>query len=122
MYKDAIILVMAGVALFFRELISKCAWAFVLFLGRGEFNDDNDEKTPDKFDLLNPCTDSWCRCYIIRYHPIGVTWGFFREGEYVEKTSNWLDWANFRGNRFSIPRKVDREFRDYLDGKIKVDK
>lgn len=117
MYKDITILVMAGAALFFRELISKCAWSFVLFLGRGEFNPDGDENTPDQFDLLNPCTDSWRRCYITRYHTVGVTWGFFRKDKYVEKTSNWLDWASFRGNRFPIPNGIDQQFRKYLEGK-----
>ena len=104
MCTEVAVLTITGVALFLRELVVKCCWAFVLFLCRGEFNRDDDESTPDEFYLLNPYTDSWTHCYIFWYQPRGVRWGFMvPDMGMVYKTSNWLDWASFRGNRFPVP-------------------
>lgn len=112
------LIVIAGVAVFFKELLAKCCWAFALYLNRGEFSEDGDDRTPDHFLLQNPHIGTFTHCTIRRYSLMGVYWCFLLEGKVVEKKSNWLDWASFRNHRFSAPK--NKEESDCYYGEIEI--
>ncbi len=92
-----------GVALFCQELIKKLLQSILIYMTRGEFNQDNNETTPDEFNLLNPNTGAFTRCYIVQYNLLDVRWGFFVKEGFVYKKSSWLSWASFKDNRFPVP-------------------
>lgn len=107
MLEDYSVLILAGVAMYFKDLIAKFLRSIVVYCCRGEFNDDGNDSTPDRFMLLNPNTGEFKECYIINYKLYGVKWGFFHNSGIVRKTSFWLAWAEFSKNRFPMPMKVD---------------
>ena len=85
---------------------------FMLYLTRGKFNTDNDWKTEDVFDNLNPNTGEIQRRYITKYTIFGVHWGFFNDDGYVKDFSWWPDWSNDRKNRFPVAIKVNTDDKE----------
>lgn len=106
---NAVAILIAGIVFFMKSLVEKALWSMALYLCRGEFNDDNNESTPDPFLHLNVNTGKFLKCYITKYTILGVHWGFFYNGGYVSKFSFWGDWSSDRANRFPIPVKADPE-------------
>lgn len=97
------VLIIGGAVFFFKDLVAKFIWSLILFIYRDDFNHDKDSDTPDKFLHYNSAVDKFSERYILRYAPLGVHWGFFLNGAFVQKFSFWLDWADDRENRFPCP-------------------
>jgi len=107
MSAEMILIVMGGITFFVKGVIEKVLWSVSIYFFRGEFNYDNNEKTPDKFLKYNNSTNTFRECFITEYTLTGVRWGFFYKGMYVSKLTFWLKWADGRESRFPMPVPVD---------------
>ena len=103
-----------ALAFFFRDITVKVAWSILIYLNRGEFNDDNNERTADRFDWHKPGSNIVVECYIVQYTITGVKWGFFKQEGFVLKKSYWLEWASWSRERFPVPIKLANSGRDDL--------
>lgn len=109
MSAELILIMMGGITFFIKGIIEKILWSIAIYFFRGEFNEDNNEKTPDRFLKYNSATNTFRECYITHYGLAGVRWGFFYKGGYVSKLTFWLKWADERETRFPLPVPVDCE-------------
>lgn len=107
------LLVIGVFVVIFQDVGRKTFWSLAAYFGRGEFNDDNRESTPDKFLLLNPSTGTFQKCYITKYTLTGVQWGFYYEKDGLKglilKKTFWLSWAGSRDNRFPMPIHIEKD-------------
>jgi hypothetical protein len=89
-------------------------WSIVSYLGRGEYNDDGNESTVDRFMKPKLNEEGFTHCYILQYKFWCVIWGFKYEGGFVVKKTNWLYWALTRNDRYPMPTSYKENDLDSL--------